>query len=112
MGVHDTGSSLATLARALGDDGVRTEFHDNREKEKIPLKSRVKGAKQLMERVKHDNLAGWGDLDIQAKRTLLYEAMQTEVESGSMLPSVSLNKLFEILEMSKMRKQMQNARVY
>lgn len=45
MGVKDTGSSLATLARALADDGVRTDFHDNREDEKIPLKSRVKGAK-------------------------------------------------------------------
>eukprot|EP01043_Picozoa_sp_COSAG02_P021702 COSAG02_NODE_1110_length_14511_cov_30.804122_1_plen_2917_part_00 len=95
MGVQDTGSSLATLARALGDDGVRTEFHDNREDEKIPLKSRIKGAKQLMERVKNDNLAGWDGLDIQAKRTLLYEAMQAEVEGGSMMPSVSLNSLFE-----------------
>ena len=45
MGVKDTGSSLATLARALADDGVRTDFHDMREDEKIPLKSRVKGAK-------------------------------------------------------------------
>jgi hypothetical protein len=45
MGVKETGSSLSTLARALGDDGVRTEFHDAREEEKIPLKSRVKGAK-------------------------------------------------------------------
>lgn len=45
MGVKDTGSSLATLARALADDGVRTDFHDAREDEKIPLKSRVKGAK-------------------------------------------------------------------
>ncbi len=45
MGVKDTGSSLATLARALADDGVRTDFHDAREDEKIPLKSRVKGAR-------------------------------------------------------------------
>jgi|EP01044_Picomonas_judraskeda_P000056 hypothetical protein len=45
MGVKDTGSSLATLARALVDDGVRTDFHDAREDEKISLKSRVKGAK-------------------------------------------------------------------
>lgn len=95
MGVQDTGSSLATLARALGDDGVRTEFHDNRAEEKIPLKSRVKGAKQLMETVKEGNLAGWADMDIHAKRKLLYEAMQQEVESGSMIPSISLNALFE-----------------
>lgn len=45
MGVKDTGSSLATLARALANDGVRSDFHDMRKDEKIPLKSRIKGAK-------------------------------------------------------------------
>jgi hypothetical protein len=95
MGVMDIGSNLATLARALADDGVRTEFHDNRAEEKIPLKSRIKGAKQLFEEVKEDNLAGWGSMDIHEKRTLMYERMHAKVEGGSMMPSLSLNKLFE-----------------
>ena len=95
MGLMETGSNLATLARALGDDGVKTEFHDSRSEEKIPLKSRIKGARQLFAQVKDDNLAGWSDEDIHAKRTMLYEAMEAEVESGGMMPSVSLSSLFE-----------------
>lgn len=95
MRVMDTGSNLAALARALSDDGVKTEFHDNRKEEKISLKSRIKGARQLFGTVKEDNLAGWDKEDIHAKRTMLYEAMVAEVESGGMMPSVSLSSLFE-----------------
>ena len=94
-GAMTTGASLESLARSLAEDGLRTDFHDAREDEKIPLKSRVKGAKELFAKTKEDNLAGWHEMDIHGKRTCMYEAMQEEVESGNWLPSIHLSNLFE-----------------
>ena len=79
--IAQTGSTLATLARALQDEdrqGGATAAQDAREEEQLPLEMRIKGATELFNKTKSANLAGWTSMVIFSKREAMYGTMKLE----------------------------------
>merc|ERR1712096_28518 len=79
-GVLNTGSSLASLARTLQNDGLDGGFHDNRADDALPLETRLQGAKILLQKTRHQNEAGWYEMTIQVKRERMYATLKEETE--------------------------------
>ena len=74
---------LLQLARQLQKDFPGDQLKDERESDKLPLDVRIQGATAMLAKTREANYAGWQEMNVQAKRDLMYQQLANENAESS-----------------------------